>query len=350
MNKVLNEVIESPAINSNASASAFGWEFQHNAAIFLAFEYIETFTKIKVEGRVDDVELYFEDEEPIYVQVKSQKNPEPSNNTLSYLRDGMKTLINATNQTEYSRLIYCSNINNPLKSKEVGYYFSGLSRLKYIELPENAKKIIDKYILMACEQYHLSKTNFDENMLSIYTIPYFGEDNPTRFREIINVINNFLEKVEIHHGIAEDILYYLQSEFFGNATKKHVKLMKEDILWPIMVMGSLKLPDEELEDFDEGESEEIALRYRNFINKTSQKFGFVTKIVNDFVCFSQGISLKGTSKKKLIPIFINEEWNKYKDDIKLEDEDMQELLIKIILKKVLASRFKINRIKEATNL
>lgn len=350
MSKALDEIDESSAFDSNASASAFGWQFQQNAAIFLAFKYIETFTEIKVEGKIDDVELYFNDEEPIYVQVKSQENPEPSNNTLTHLTNGMKTLINATNKSRYSRLIYCSNINNPLKDKGLGYYFNGLSMLNYSELTDNAKGIIDKYIEKACKNYNLSQTKFDKDKLYLYTIPYFGENTQTRFREILKVIDRFLEKVHLFSGIAEDILLYLQSEFFENATNKHVKLKKEDILWPIMVLGSLKLPDEELEDFDDGEREEIEQRYKLYINKTSQKFEFVTKILNDLVNFSQKNLYKGLKSREIINAFINEEWRNYKEEINSPDQEIQENLIKIILKNVLNSRYKINRIKEVTNL
>lgn len=41
--------------SSNASASAFGWDFQSNAAIMLMLKNIEKASKVKVEGQTEDV-------------------------------------------------------------------------------------------------------------------------------------------------------------------------------------------------------------------------------------------------------------------------------------------------------
>jgi hypothetical protein len=40
--------------SSNASASAFGWEFQSNASILLMLENIENASKVKVEGSIKE--------------------------------------------------------------------------------------------------------------------------------------------------------------------------------------------------------------------------------------------------------------------------------------------------------
>ena len=54
---VLNQVQNTRISNSNASASAFGWDFQANAAILLMLENIENAKSIKVEGRTEDIEI-----------------------------------------------------------------------------------------------------------------------------------------------------------------------------------------------------------------------------------------------------------------------------------------------------
>ena len=47
--------------NRNASASAFGWDFQVNAAILLMLENIEKAEKIRVEGKDEDIEITLND-------------------------------------------------------------------------------------------------------------------------------------------------------------------------------------------------------------------------------------------------------------------------------------------------
>ena len=45
--------------SSNATSSAFGWDFQSNAAIMLMLDNIKEAFKVKVEGENEDVEITF---------------------------------------------------------------------------------------------------------------------------------------------------------------------------------------------------------------------------------------------------------------------------------------------------
>lgn len=44
---------------TNASASAFGWQFQIIVGIILSLENIKNLNEVKIEGNTEDVELYF---------------------------------------------------------------------------------------------------------------------------------------------------------------------------------------------------------------------------------------------------------------------------------------------------
>lgn len=57
--------------NRNASASAFGWDFQANAAILLMLENIQDAEKVRVEGKDEDIEITLADKTKIYSQVKA---------------------------------------------------------------------------------------------------------------------------------------------------------------------------------------------------------------------------------------------------------------------------------------
>ena len=61
--------------SSNATASAFGWDFQSNAAIMLMLENIERASKVKVEGENEDVEITFSDGKMLMAQAKAVVDP-----------------------------------------------------------------------------------------------------------------------------------------------------------------------------------------------------------------------------------------------------------------------------------
>lgn len=349
MTEALNVTLVQNTYDSNASASVFGWEFQTNAAIFLAFEHIKNFTEIKIEGQIDDIEIYFNEMEPIFIQVKSQENPEPSSNTLKHFKNGIKTLINASGKSLYSELIYLSNINNPLSNKSVAMYFSSLSQYSYNELPLVVKTLIDKQIQAVVSNESLNLTKFHTDKFSIITIPYFGNHLPTRYRLITEKINNFLSKLDMHTYIGEDLLCYLQKQFFTNATTKYVKLKKEDIVWPIVVLGTLKLSEAKLEEFDDGYAEEIKRKYHEYINKQSHKFGLITKVMAEFYEYRKN---EGQIKKTkaLVEKFIADNWIKFTDEINCDNKEIEECLVKIIIEMIIIDRFKIEKLKEATNL
>ena len=62
--------------SSNASASAFGWDFQSNAAIMLMLKNIERASKVKVEGQSEDVEITLADGKKLMSQVKAVVKPD----------------------------------------------------------------------------------------------------------------------------------------------------------------------------------------------------------------------------------------------------------------------------------
>ena len=66
MNNRLN--IDNPFYDGNASASAFGWQFQVDAAIFLFLYYIDEVDEIVVEGKYQDIELLCKNSRHIYVE------------------------------------------------------------------------------------------------------------------------------------------------------------------------------------------------------------------------------------------------------------------------------------------
>ena len=78
---------------SNATASAFGWEFQSNAAIMLMLKNIENTSKVKVEGENKDVKITFSNGKMPMAQAKSVMNSDGASFDIDKLEVVLKTLI-----------------------------------------------------------------------------------------------------------------------------------------------------------------------------------------------------------------------------------------------------------------
>ena len=52
----------------NASQSAFGWDFQVGAGIILMLENIKELSKLKIEGKNDDIELTLSNQQRCWFQ------------------------------------------------------------------------------------------------------------------------------------------------------------------------------------------------------------------------------------------------------------------------------------------
>lgn len=338
-------------IDTNASSSAFGWDFQSNAAILLALKNIKDLKSLKVEGSIEDIELHLiENNKNIYVQAKSQEDPSSSTNTLSKLQEGIKTLINATNQKEYEKLIYISNIMNPLKDKNLDYYWGNYFTIySYAELNEQAKNIIDKYTNSAVKKYNLNISNLDSNKLQICTFPFFGENDETRYRIIIDTVKQFLGSANVNEGIAHDLLNYWQSIFFQNASR-HIELIKEELVWPIVVLEASVVDENFLDNYDIGQIEEIKRKYLLFINKKSEQFEFVNLVTNHFIEFQK--ANRNLKPKETFATFIDTQWNIYNSLIinDFVEPDVMEGVTKLVIIQILKIRFSIDNLKKAAGL
>ena len=80
----------------NASFSAFGWDFQVNAAIVLMLENIEEVDKVRVEGATEDIELTLTSGKKIYSQAKSVVNASNDfSNVRGKMSDALESLADA---------------------------------------------------------------------------------------------------------------------------------------------------------------------------------------------------------------------------------------------------------------
>ena len=123
----------------NASASAFGWDFQTNAAILLMLENIKEADKIRVEGADEDIEITLNDKTKIYSQVKAAAKPDDYAHVIDKLTDALKTLNLDANNGDGNLFTYTTNSPNPFNNQKTMSFFTGKTHLYFEELPDAAQ-------------------------------------------------------------------------------------------------------------------------------------------------------------------------------------------------------------------
>lgn len=115
----------------NASPSAFGWDFQANAAILLMIENIKNADKVRVEGKNEDIEITLKDKSKIYSQAKSVARPDDYSNVIDKLEAALETLNLASANGDGCLFTYITNSPNPFNNQRTMSYFSSRTHLYY---------------------------------------------------------------------------------------------------------------------------------------------------------------------------------------------------------------------------
>lgn len=335
------------AVNRNASASAFGWQFQINIAIYLMIKYFGKFKEMKIEGEKEDIEISLNNSKKIYAQAKSKQNINDGD-TSSYstkLRKALESLSDV-NDNDSESLIYISNLEpNPLNSGT--NEFELVSFFKYNELSLASKEKIDI-------QLNQLQKNINRDKLIIAKVPFFGEDKETKQKYIIDKIENFLT------FISSDLLPYknrflqmLESEALHNATQNNMKLKfkKEDVLWRLLI---LKLGDGNSIKFDESmEIEEETFfealdTYDRIINYKEADFDVYNKISN--LIMKAKIENKEIRSNQFVIKYENEIYDiVFKNNKDSNMETIEKACSKIIAKKIFIRKGNIMQMFERAN-
>ncbi len=325
--------------STNASPSAFGWDFQVNAAIVLMLDHIKEAKCIRVEGSVEDVEITLQDSSKIYGQAKSYSKLGDDPNAIAKLTKALTTLDNAAAKGDGSMFLFMTNSPNPFLDESSRSYFYGLSRYSLAELPQSAYDKVRDII---------SKNGFknlETDQLEIYFIPFNGLNLRTRYKAIRERINGFLEDtVNDVPLITNRLMEIWQSDFFHNASMPDAKITitKEQFIWPliVLVIESIAAVDY-MKEFNDDEIEELKTKYNLIINKEISDYELITRVISDFYL-----------SKKDRKSFVNEDWSDYLDIVDgiSADLDTKEALVKVILFRILMQKQRINAIKKGVGL
>ena len=325
--------------NRNASASAFGWDFQVNSAILLMLENIKDAKCVRVEGADEDIEITLQNQTKIYAQAKAVEKPDDTTHVIDKLTKALGSLSDASKRDDGSLFTYVTNSSNPFNNQRTISYFTGRTHLFFDELPDSAQKRIKDIIKNS------GYTGFDVNKFDIRVIPFYGNDLKNRYKEILACINEFLTEVNVDvQGINTEIMGIWQKDYFQNATLSDttISISKEKLIWPLIVLVVDKTTAIEYKkDFDDDEIGEIERKYKMIINQNTMSYEMISRVLSDY-----------RLSKKTPKQFVADTWIDYLDVVKpIEaDDDTKESLIKIILYRILAQRQYIRDIKKGANL
>lgn len=192
----------------NASASAFGWDFQANSAILLMLENIRDAKCVRVEGVDEDIEITLQDKTKVYVQAKAVEKPDDTSHVIDKLTKALETLSDAAKNGDGSLFTYVTNSSNPFNNQRTLSYFTGRTHLSFDELPDVAQNKINEIIQK--NEY----TDLDVHKLDVRVIPFYGNDLKNRYKGIQACVNEFLAEMNVDvQGISTDIWVYGRRTF-----------------------------------------------------------------------------------------------------------------------------------------
>ncbi len=338
-------------IDTNAQASAFGWDFQSSLALFIVSQDLKDLKSIKVEGKTEDIEISYENQEMIYIQAKSQRDPYSSSNTNKHLQDALKTLINASQNNSYASLVYGTNIANPFVFQKFSTMFANSpTKYSFSELPDKIKEKIQSYVVKVAKKEKLDLSNFDINRLIIRTLPFFGDDDQTRYRFIKESVIVFLTSIGLNNAQATRVFENYQLDFAKNPSKS-IALEKGDLTWPIVIFALDPVSDEFFEEFDldMGEEDAIENTYSEFIERKLIDFPFINQVIQQYRDYLK--SKKYASKRTAPKSFIEEYADYYEKKLFFsESNDTSNAVTKFIIWKILKKIKLIERLDKEVGL
>lgn len=328
--------------SSNATASAFGWEFQSNAAIMLMLKNIDNVSKVKVEGENEDVEITFSNGKLLMAQAKAVENPDDFRNVKGKLEAGLRTLNAASKIANVEQLVFVTNSPNPFNDVTTMYKFSSpLNMVPFSELPRSCQQTIGDI----CS---INGYSIDTSTLTVCVMQFHGESEDERYKVLQSLTMEFLNSLGGDKVSTNQILSLRQSSFRVNASQKTSIITKESMVWPIIaVQCEVRETDVELEDYDTSDVAEILQKYRAVINNNSERFEFVSKVLSDFNDFYPAMR-----SRERVERFISEKWEQYKSDFDLKNTDSatEEVVVRLTISNVLKSRRVIAEIKGKVKL
>jgi hypothetical protein len=335
--------LNSKTANTNASPAAYGWCFQVGAGITLMLDNLKDFSFLKMEGASDDIELTTKAGK-IYAQAKSVVQMGDQRNASTNLKEAMRTLSHDVNNGDAVRLIYITNIVNPLSvSSEISSAFQFDDSYEFSVLPDEAQSKIRELVDddFPCDKFQLN------------IIRFFGEGN-NKFKSVKDKISEFLREAIDDPSYNQRLLESWFETFMVNAAdkpdkEKKLELSKKQIILPVIVVAIDK-PIQESEFSkvcDHDNYNEIEQRFRDVINRNVCDYEFYAGVCGEYLSKRREAIDKTNYKYE----YVKNEWKSFEPQFSIiKNAETREALIKLLLLTVIKQSGKIEDIRGATNI
>lgn len=338
--------------DNDASASSFGWNFQANAGIFLFLHFIKEAKDLKIESKLQDIEITLTDKNKILAQAKSSQDPSADKGKKAKFKDALISIAKTSKQEPNAQFIYISNesdtfssgdkaFDNRIRSyneclesirKEIDETFEATIHSLSTKIEKAQKSSEDKKAKQLTEIKQLIE-NFNKDNLSVSCITQFWGKEENRYASIVDKINEFLT-ITLNYDlitakkISNRLFEHWSFECGFNSTEKdeHKEMTKESFLWPISVflLKDIHRDITDCLDFtcDSSLEEEVDAIFEDSKMLYHERFEFSNRIIQDYYDFKQNLVSKIKEPEKE---FIMKNWKKYIDEFAQENFDEEEL-------------------------
>lgn len=337
---------------NDASASIFGWEFQILSAIPIVLYDIKNVNYFVIEGKYQDIEIYYCDQSQCFIQSKAiqMKDSEDNSTKNQKFKQAIASLYKSP-FIDSEKIIYCSNFKSPIledsalfSNKLVGYSncppsiqnnINGLivdvavsienelnnKKAELAKKGETINKRIESRMLKLSRR--LKDASLRDNIYFYTVYPFFGNGSLNeRASAIDDKIIAFLSSVIQFEpkkavAISTRLLKHWATYFLNNAgtvNELETKIItKQDFLWPIVVFNSFfdtdfvketmqgRITASDINDATSCLNDEVFLQL--------QRFKFLHKLYRDFTNYRKSPTSSNPERD-----FINEKWHCYKDE------------------------------------
>ncbi len=355
---------------NDASASSFGWNFQSNAGIFLFLKYLKAAESIKIESKLQDIEIQLLSGHKILAQAKSAQDYTVATDKKEKFKDALISLAKFSDNGD--QLIYISNIPDTFDSAKDNFNNKVVA---YTSCPQGVRDEIDRLFESTCNSMRarIDKEDnknkkakkkrvlklveeFDKTKLHISVIsPYWG-DEQNRYSEISNAIVSFLiDDLMLSNdnaiAIKRRLLEHWQIKFEHNSTQPDInetkKITKEDFAWPIAVYLSKDgVPDiQDCLSFapDQSLTEEVERMLTDPAMVYHERFEFSNRVIQEYSAYRKG---QAAGVKDIEKLFIKDCGNDYCDEFIIDDDtEKTEYVTKAFIYKILVNRRNMSRIQ-----
>jgi len=318
-------------VDTNASPSANGWCFQVGAGITLMLDNVKDFSSLKIEGATDDIEITLDDGK-IYAQAKSVMQMGDRRNASKNLNEALHVLSNGANNGDAVRLIYITNIENPLSSKSSAFHYG--QSYEFSVLPADAKK---KILGKVADDFPVDK-------FRLQLLHFFGEGKNS-FERVRERISEFLQEVIGDPSYNRQLLSSWFESFMVNASdkpkaEKSLELTKGDIIYPVIVLViDPPISEDEFSKVCGHDNYiEICQGYRDLITGYACDYEFFAEVIGDYLSEKSLSTSAGSGKYN----FVNVRWKNYEHHFSaIKNDETREAVVKLLLLTIITKRNRI---------